>query len=287
MKIFYYPGCTLKTQARNFESSAMEVMKLLGYELVELNRWNCCGTVYSLASDDLIHKVAPIRNLIRVKEQGGGKVVTLCAMCYNTLKQANVFFNSDQEARDKINSFMDTEIDYEGDVEVLHLLTVLRDEVGFNNISKKVVRKLNHIKVAPYYGCLLLRPSTVAIDDAENPSIMEELLHALGAETIDFPYRNECCGTYNTVSAVDLVIDRTYRIVGLARNLGADVIVTSCPLCQFNLEVRQKDVKERFPEFEQLPVIYFTQLMGVALGVPTERLGFDLNHIEPKVLMEL
>jgi len=287
MRIFYYPGCTLKTQAKNFECSAMEVMKLLGYELVELNRWNCCGTVYSLASDDLIHKVAPIRNLIRVKEQGGDKVVTLCAMCYNTLKQANVFFNSDQEARDKINSFMDTEIDYEGDVEVLHLLTVLRDEVGFNNISKKVVRKLNHIKVAPYYGCLLLRPSTVAIDDAENPSIMEELLHALGVETIDFPYRNECCGTYNTVSAVELVIDRTYRIVGLARNLGADVIVTSCPLCQFNLEVRQKDVKERFPEFEQLPVIYFTQLMGVALGVPIERLGFDLNHIKPKVLMEL
>lgn len=287
MKIFYYPGCTLKTQARNFECSAMEVMKLLGYELVELNRWNCCGTVYSLASDDLIHKVAPIRNLVRVKEQGGDKVVTLCAMCYNTLKQANVFFNSDQEARDKINSFMDTEMDYEGDVEVLHLLTVLRDKVGFDNISKKVVRKLNHIKVAPYYGCLLLRPSTVAIDDAENPSIMEELLHALGVETIDFPYRNECCGTYNTVSAVDLVIDRTYRIVGLARNLGADVIVTSCPLCQFNLEVRQKDVKERFPEFEQLPVIYFTQLMGVALGVPTERLGFELNHIKPKVLMEL
>ena len=135
MKISYYPGCTLKTTAKNFEDSAIAALMRLGVELTELPRWNCCGTVYSLASDDLIHKLAPIRNLIRVKEQKQSRVLTLCAMCYNTLKRANIFIREDSESRDKMNDFMyREEIDYEGDVEVLHLLEFLRDEIKFAEI---------------------------------------------------------------------------------------------------------------------------------------------------------
>lgn len=287
MKLSYYPGCTLKTNAKNFEDSAIAVLKTLGVELVELPRWNCCGTVYSLASDDLIHKLAPIRNLIRVKEQGEDRVVTLCAMCYNTLKRANIFVKKDKESRDKMNDLMDREeINYEGDVKVFHILELLRDEIGFDEIAKKVKRKFNGFKVAPYYGCLLLRPEEAGIDDMENPTLLENLFNSLGVETIDFPYKNECCGAYHTVNKVDLVVQRTYTIINYAKKLGADMVVTSCPLCEFNLDRRQEEVKKKFPDFEGLTVLYFTQIMGLAFGLDKKSLRFDLNYINPEPLLK-
>ena len=154
MKISYFPGCTLKTMAKNFEDSALASMSSLGIEMVELPRWNCCGTVYCLTSDDLIHQVAPIRNLIRVKEQKNKRVVTLCSMCYHTLKRADKLVKEDREKLDKLNDFMDREdVKYGGEVEVLHLLEILKNEVGFNRITKKVKVSLEVLKVAPYYGC--------------------------------------------------------------------------------------------------------------------------------------
>lgn len=285
MKVLYYPGCTLKTSARNFEDSAIASMKILGFELEELERWNCCGTVYSLSSDDLMHKLAPIRNLIRVKEQGDNKVVTLCSMCYNTLKQANGLFREDEDARYKINSFMDREKDYEGDVEVIHMLTFLKEIVGFDNVSKKVKASLSGLKIAPYYGCLLLRPRSAAIDDIENPTIMEDLLKALDTDVVDYPYRNECCGSYNTVNEVGLVVERTYKMVNIARSSGANIIVTSCPLCQFNLDARQKEVKDKYYDFQEMPVVYFTQIMGKALGIGSKYLGLDLHYVKPELLI--
>ncbi len=285
MRIPYYPGCTLKTTAKNFEDSAIAALKVLNVELVELKRWNCCGTVYSLASDDLMHKLAPVRNLIRVREEDGSKVLTLCSMCYNTLKQANLFFREDKEASEKMNEFMYRERDYEGDVEVLHILGFLRDEIGFDQIAKKVKRKLAGLKVAPYYGCLLLRPGEAAIDDPENPSVFEDLFESLGVQTVDFPYRNECCGAYQTVDQVDLVAERTRKMINLARSIGANILATSCPLCQFNLETRQKDVKGKWTDFEEMPVVYFTQILGAALGVGREDLGFELNLFNPSELI--
>ena len=285
MKRPYYPGCTLKTTAKNFESSAIAALRALDVELVELKRWNCCGTVYSLASDDLIHKLAPIRNLIRVKEEGGARVLTLCSMCYNTLRQANMFFEKDKEASEKMNQFMDREVDYEGDVEVLHILKFLKDEIGFDNISKKVKNTLGELKIAPYYGCLLLRPSEIAIDNPENPSLLEDLFYSLGMYTVDFPYKNECCGAYQTVNQIDLIADRTHTMISLARGCGANIMVTSCPLCQFNLETRQENLKEKYADFVEMPVLYFTQILGAALGVSKKDLRFDLNHFNPGALI--
>lgn len=285
MKVLYYPGCTLKTSAKNFEDSARESLKKLGVQFIEIDRWNCCGTVYSLACDDLIHKIAPIRNLIRVKEKGDNKVVTLCSMCYNTLKQANDFFNSDPDARDKINNFMEREVDYEGDVEIFHLITFLKEVIGFDTIASKVKKGLGHLKIAPYYGCLLLRPRSAAIDDSEDPKIMEDLFKSLGAGVVDYPFKNECCGSYNTVNEIDIVVERTYKMINAARSAGANIIATSCPLCQFNLDSRQRDVKEKYYDFEEIPVAYFTQIMGRAFNVPEESLRFDLNYIDPAPLI--
>lgn len=287
MKISYYPGCTLKSNAKNFEDSTLCSLKHLGIEVEELPRWNCCGTVFSLATDDLIHHVAPIRNLIRVKESNSDKVMTLCAMCYNTLKRANERLKADPEALDKINNFMYREnIDYAGDVSILHLLELLRDEIKFETIAEYVQKPLKNLKVASYYGCLLVRPKEIGFDDVENPTILENLTMILGAEPIDFPFKTECCAAYQTVDKPEIVADRTYQILTSAQSQGAEVVIVSCPLCAFNLDHRQKETVKKYSEFKNIPILYFTQLMAVAFGCPEQDLRFDLHYIDPKPIFK-
>jgi len=287
MKISYFPGCTLKTMAKNFEDSAIASLSFLGIEMVELPRWNCCGTVYSLTSDDLIHQVAPIRNFIRVKEARDTRVMTLCSMCYHTLKRANKLVKEDKEKLDKLNNLMYREdLKYNGEVEVLHLLEILKNEVGFDQVSKKVKMPLEGLKVAPYYGCLLLRPAEVGFDDPESPTILKNLLESVGAEAIDYPYETECCGSYNTVVNVNLVVERAHDILSLAISQKAEAIVLSCPLCGFNLDHRQKEIKEKFSDFKSIPVFYFTQLLALSLGLEEKVCRFELNFIDPRPLLK-
>jgi len=287
MKISYFPGCTLKANAKNFEDSALCSLKKLGLEVEELRRWNCCGTVYSLAADDIIHHVAPVRNLIFSKEAKADALVTLCAMCYNTLKRANDRFKKNAEDRDIINRFMDAEgLAYEGDVKVLHLLEVLRDVVKFENLAQKVVRPLKDLNVASYYGCLLVRPKEIGLDNVENPQVLENLMSALGAQPVDFPHKTECCGAYQTVDNPRIVAERTYQILTSARSRGADVVAVSCPLCAFNLDTRQKETVDLHSDFEKMPILYFSQLLGIALGCPVEALRFDLHDVDPKPVLK-
>ena len=257
MELCYYPGCTLKTTAKNFEMPALASMEELGHKMIELPRWNCCGTVHSLAADDLMHQLAPVRTLIRVLETGTEKVVTLCAMCYNTLKQTNRIMLEEVDKRDRINNFLDEEKDYTGNVTVLHFLEFLRDEVGFEKIKEKVKRPLKGLKLSPYYGCLLLRPEGIGIDDIESPRIMEDLIESLGGETVDSPFKIECCGSYHTVDDIEPVVERTKIIIDDSFDRGADAIVVGCPLCFFNLDYRQKDVKTRYNEFNYKSIFYF------------------------------
>ena len=285
MKIHYYPGCTLKVTAPQFESSAVAAARAVGVEMLELTRWNCCGTVYSLASDDLIHQLAPIRNLIRVRNEKGNAVTTLCSMCFNTIKRAGLLVNEDAEKRGKINAFMDEEDDYEGGVEVVHLLEILRDKVGFETIREKVTNPLNELRASPYYGCLLLRPEEIGIDNAESPTVLEDLLECIGAEPVDSPFKTECCGSYQTVDKVDLVIEKTRDIISWAARNHAQCVVVSCPLCFFNLDRRQKDLAEREPGAVLLPVFYFTQLLALALGLEVDVCGFDKHVVDPLPLL--
>jgi heterodisulfide reductase subunit B len=287
MKISYFPGCTLKNHAKNFEDSAICALNNLGIEVQELDRWNCCGTVFSFATDDLIHHLAPIRNLIRVKEQDSDKVMTLCAMCYNTLKRSNLRMQKDKESLDIINDLMYREnVKYEGDVTVYHLLELLKDGIKFENLAAKVVKPLKKLKVASYYGCLLVRPKEIGFDDQENPTILDNLMEALGADPIDFPYKTECCAAYQTVDKPEVVADRTYQILTSAQNQGAEVVVVSCPLCAFNLDNRQKHTLKKYPEFKHIPILYFTQLLAIALGCPEETLRLDLHYVDPKPILK-
>lgn len=286
MKLTYYPGCTLKNHAKNFEDSALCSLKNLGVDVEELHRWNCCGTVFSLSTDDLIHHLAPIRNLIRVKEAKSNQVMTLCAICYNTLKRANQRMKENPEDLETINDLMyEEEVKYHGDVTVFHLLEFLKNEVTFNKIAEQVKKPLKNLKVASYYGCYLVRPKNVGFDDPENPTIMDDLISALGAIPIDFPYKTECCGAYQTVDKPDIIAQRTYQIVTSARKQGAELIAVSCPLCAYNLDQRQKNTLEKYPDFINIPILYFSQFLALALECPEEALRLDLHYIDPKPLL--
>lgn len=291
-KIPYYPGCTLKTTAKNFEKSAIAAARALGIELLEIPRWNCCGTVFSLTDDDLIHHVASVRNFIRVQEMNDyglvkneNRLVTLCAMCFNTLKSTSLRVKDNAEDLKKINDLMYREEDYQGKVEVLHFLELLKT-LGFEKIRTRVKKPLKGLKIAPYYGCMILRPQEVGIDDPEDPTIQRDLLESLGADSVDTPYKRVCCGSYQTVKEKQIVAELAYDILSHAQKEGAEALATVCPLCAFNLDNRQKEVKASHPDFEEMPVFYITQLMAIAFDLGNEFYGFDQNYIDPRPLLQ-
>ena len=286
MKLLYYPGCTLKTSAKNLENTAFAIANYFDYELVEMKDWNCCGVVASLTEDDLMHHLAPLRSLIHVEDEGEERVVTLCDMCCNTLKQTNLRVKEKPDDLETLNLFMDRENDYKGSVEVLHFLEFLRDEIGFDTIKKKVKNPLKGLKIMPYYGCMLLRPREVAIDDAEEPVIFNDLLTALGATVVDNPFKVECCGSYNTVEEKEIVSKRAHRISGYAVDRGADAMVLSCPLCRYNLDVRGKEAEKMFRGYKQIPVVYYTQLITLALGLDPKLCGFEEHAVNPTLLLK-
>ena len=290
MKIPYYPGCTMKADKGNgtgFEQSALASAATLGIKLVEMPKWYCCGTVYSTASDDLMKHLGSVRDLSKIQQAGDNKLVTLCSMCYNTLAMVNVMLKQEPDKLNTINEFMAPEEEaYRGEVDVLHYLQILKMDVGFDKIASRVQTPLKGLKVAPYYGCVLTRPEDVAIDDMEEPRIMHDLLNVLGAEVIDDPFKVECCGSYQTIGPMkEAVIERTYRIVQNMANNGAEAIVLSCPLCEFNLDARQKDALEQHPDLPRIPILYFSQLLALALGLDPDLCKFENHHIDPRPLL--
>jgi len=293
MKIPYYPGCTLKSTAKHFEDSAIESAKKLGIEFVELPRWNCCGVVASLADDDIMHHLAPVRNMIRVLEMNRDglvknekRLLTLCSMCYSTLKRSNQRVNELIDDLDVLNDFMyKEEVNYDGSVKIVHFLEILK-EMGFDKIKESVTKSLENLNVAAYYGCKLLRPKEIGIDNSEVPIIFEDFISAISAKPVDWRNKSKCCGSFLTVDNKDVVVELGYSILTNAQKSGADIIVTTCPLCAYNLDNRQKNIKEKYPEFKEIPVVYFTQLMALAFGLSKEVTGFDGNYIDPIKLLE-
>lgn len=286
MKISYYPGCTLKSKARNLEEAAVASMVALGLDVEELPRWNCCGAVHSLADDDLIHHVAPVRDLVRAMEQGSEKLVTLCSMCYNTLARSNLIMRNDEVKRKTINDFMDEEKDYHGEVEVVHFLNLIRDEVGWDKLREKVKAPLTGLKIAPYYGCTLLRPRNVAIEEPENLTILKDFLEALGATVVDFPAASVCCGSYQVIANPGATEDVAAYIINWAAKSGAEAIAMSCPLCEYNLGKKQPDLIEHEKVAKAIPTYYFTQLLAIAMGLDPDVCRLDLNDESSRELLK-
>jgi heterodisulfide reductase subunit B len=277
MKVSYYPGCTFKTKAKNLVEAAVASMEKLGVEMGELSRWNCCGAVHSLSDDDLIHQIAPARVLIRAMEEGSNRLITLCSMCYNSLARANLLMRNDEEKRNTINLFMDEEPDYHGEVEVVHLLSFLKDEIGWDAIAEKIERPLKGLKIAPYYGCTLQRPREIGIEEPGSFKLMTGLLVALGADIVKTPVADLCCGSYQILGNPDAALNAVSRIIGWSDRSGADALAMSCPLCEFNIGKKQDDLIKKEMILKELPVFYFTQLLGLALGIDLESLHLELN----------
>lgn len=261
MKIAYYPGCTLKNKAKDLDRYAIESAAALGYELEEIENWQCCGGAYTSAKDEIATKLPAVRALANGRDNGG-KVLTVCSACYNVLKQTNNEFAVNPDFDLRVNNYLKPDFEYHGEADVIHYLELLRDEIGFDNLAKKVVKPLKGKKIAAYYGCLLLRPSTVLkFDSPENPEIMENFIRALGGEPVIYSMRNECCGGYITLEDKNAAKKRSTAVVESARDMGADFMITACPLCLYNLTKNAND---------PIPVKYFTEVLAEALGLINE-----------------
>ncbi|MGQ9462060.1 MAG: CoB--CoM heterodisulfide reductase iron-sulfur subunit B family protein [Candidatus Fervidibacter sp.] len=279
MKLAYYPGCTLTNKAKAFDQTARWVAEKLGVELVELPQWQCCGGLVPQVTDAVMGLLAPVR-ILADAQAISDRLTTLCSFCYNTLKRASLIIQQDPERKQKVTDFLEQQ--YDEGVKVVHFLEVLRDEIGFENVRVKVVRPLKGVRVAPYYGCLLLRPpKEIGLDDPEEPTIMEQLLEALGCEVLDFPRKVECCGSFMIVNRPEIAAQRSETILRSASQIGAQLLVTSCPLCLFNLDWQQKRMLESNGEIIPVPVVYFTQLMALAMGAEPFGLGFENHLVDP------
>ena len=256
MKMSYFPGCTLKNKATALDVYARKSAEALGVTLEEIEEWQCCGGMFTASRDEVATKLSSVR-VLRAAQEKGQDLVTVCSACHNVVKQTNHAMTTDAEFAAKVNRYM-ADAPYNGETRVYHYLEMLRDTVGFDRVKEAVVNSLKGKKIAAYYGCLLLRPSSVlAMDDPENPQIMENLIRALGAEPVIYANRNECCGGYITMEEPALAKKRSSSVMENAKRAGAEMIVTACPLCMYNLKKSGCD----------LPVVYLTELLAEALGV--------------------
>lgn len=257
MKVSYFPGCTLKNKAKDLDLYAYKSAEALGVTLEEIPDWQCCGGVFTTANDEVATKLSSVRAL-KYADDLGQPLVTVCSACHNVIKQTNHAMQTNTAFADKVNRYMAADGGYNGETEVYHYLEMLRDLVGFDALKEKVVNSLKGKKISAYYGCLLLRPNSVMrMDDPENPTIMEDFIRALGAEAVVYARRNECCGGYISVESPEVAKKNSNAIVENAKSQGAEMIITACPLCKYNLVKNGADI----------PVVYFTELLAEALGV--------------------
>ena len=255
----YYPGCTLSTKAKELDRCGRLAAEALGVQLQEIEQWQCCGAVYPQAEDEIATKLSAVRALNAAKEKNQS-VLTLCSACHHVLKRVNDDMKHNEYIRTRANNYLKLDAPYAGEADVVHYLEMLRDSVGFDNLKKAVKNPLKGVKIGAYYGCLLLRPSNVmAFDDPENPRIIEDFIRAIGAEPVAYSQRNECCGGYMAMEDKAFAVKRVEAILSSAKEAGADMVITACPLCLYNLAHNASATK--------LPVKYFTELLCQALGL--------------------
>jgi heterodisulfide reductase subunit B len=284
MKVSYFPGCTLNTTGKGFDNAVRASTAAVGLELVELPNWNCCGATFPLIVDNMLELAAPAHVLVEARdaaplEETDGVLTTACTTCYNVLQRTNKFIRAHEEERERIETFIEAE--YAGEVEVRDVLHLLRDEVGFEAVREKVQKPLAGLKVACYYGCMVLRPpAEVAYDDPDHPQSLDDLMAALGATPVDFAHKTECCGAYLAVKAPDVTREMVYTILRSAQAAGANAVATNCPLCQFNLDKQQAEMMKIHPSYQPVPVFYFSQLMGIALGLDSRDYGWERHYID-------
>ncbi len=283
ISLAYYPGCSQHGTAKEYEMSVRACMKALGVDLVELKDWSCCGSTPAHTVDHSLAAALAARNLRIAKDMNYSRVATPCPSCLSALRNAEVRIQ-DEEFRKEVNELLD--VPFEGGVHALSILQVLFEEIRPEEIAAKAVKSMKGMVAAPYYGCLMNRPpDLMRFDDPENPVAMDNILKALGAEVPDFPVKLECCGASFSVPRKDIVMNLSNRILGVASRLGCNAIVVACPLCQQNLDLRQSQINSANNANYNIPVLYITQVIGLALGLSPEELGLGKLVVSPSGLL--
>jgi heterodisulfide reductase subunit B len=280
----YYPGCSLEHTASPYDLSMRAVFRALGAGLREIEDWNCCGATMYMSAKKIVGYSISARNLALAKEMKMD-VCAPCSSCYTILRKTNRHINWDPKERDKINQALATAgLSYSGDVKVRHPLDILLNDIGLEVIKSKVTHSLKGLRVAPYYGCQIVRPHGY-FDDKDDPQTMDLLIRALGAEAVPYPPKVRCCGGMLMTTDEKIALKLCNSLLQSAVDEQADVIATACPLCHINLEGYQKQINSRFGSKFDIPVIYFTHLVGVAIGLSEQELGLDRLLIRPGKLL--
>ncbi|WP_258359689.1 CoB--CoM heterodisulfide reductase iron-sulfur subunit B family protein [Moorella sulfitireducens (nom. illeg.)] len=284
MKYAYYPGCSLEATAKEYNQSAKIVARHLGVELWEIPDWSCCGATAAHNNDHLLSLALPARNLA-LAEAEGLDVAVPCAACFNRLRAAEAAVRESESMQATVSEIIGR--DYRATNKTRAFLDVMVNEVGLEKIKEQVVKPLAGLKLVAYYGCLLVRPPQLtAFDDPEDPMTIDRLIQALGGEAVSWSYKTECCGGSLATARADIGVRMIYQVLRRARDAGAEGIVTACPLCFLNLDMRQGQAAAAHGDRLGFPIFYFTELMGIALGYAPKDLGLTTHFVNPLPLLE-
>lgn len=290
MKYIYYPGCSMQSSAKSYEESLIAVFKTLDIPIEELKYWNCCGATSYMSVDEMKAFALAARNLALAEHQNGSAdvdVIAPCSACYLVLMKTQRYLKDRPEIHSRVQKGLQSiGLSYKGNANVRHPLDVLVNDIGISQLKNAVKKPLKNLKVASYYGCQAVRPFQV-FDDPRDPQTMDRIVEAMGASAVDWSLKTRCCGGTLTSTINEVGIRLNYIILKEAEKRGADVIVTACPLCQFNLECFRDEMKTMYNDAIKIPVIYFTQLMGMAFGINENILGIQRTLIQPMCVSKM
>ncbi|HIE29296.1 TPA: heterodisulfide reductase subunit B [Candidatus Poribacteria bacterium] len=295
MQFSYFPGCTLHSSAKEFDLSTKAVCEKLDIQMVELKNWNCCGATSAHSLSEKLAIGLAARNIILAEKAQARTparaldLVMSCAACYNRTKVAqNAFFDNPGLRSEFMESFKIKSDEVSTQIEAKHLLEVFHEQEIMAQVHQKVKRPLEELKAVCYYGCLLVRPQKITgFDDAENPQFMDDLMKAIGVSVLDWPYKVECCGAGLSLTRRDIIAKLSGKLLSRAQQAGANCIIVACPLCHSNLDLRQKEIAERTGNEFNLPIFYFTELMGVAFDIPEAPEWLEKHTVDASSLLKL
>ncbi len=287
MKYAFYPGCAVDSSSKEYRASSEAISEALGIELIEIPGWNCCGAIDAIHSYKPLYSLAIDARNLCLAESMDMDVVTLCSACYNTLLRTKRILQEEPAIKNKVDKALKpVGLNYSGNVKIRHFLEVLLSDGNLEKIAAKVKIPLTSLTVASYYGCFLVRPPLLTnFDDSEHPTSLDELVEALGASTVEYYGKIRCCGASLGVTNEKIMLEMSRNILLNAKNAGANCMITACPLCHFNLDAKQKDVESEFDLKIELPILHFTQLVGLAFGIAPTDLGLNRNCVSPKKIL--
>jgi len=284
MQYSYYPGCSLHSSAKEFDHSTIEICAALDIELIELKDWNCCGATSAHSSNEKLSIALPARNLL-LAEREGLDLVMPCAACYNRVKYSQNVLQHKPELRRELMEIFSGGNGKES-IEAKHLLDIFSDENVVAKVREKTTHPLKDLKAVCYYGCLLVRPPKLLnVDNPENPQLMDTLMEAIGVSVLDWSYKVDCCGASLSLTRPDIIAQLVDTLLQMAQEAGAECIITACPLCHANLDMQQDSVNQQLEREFNMPIFYFTELMGVAFGLPKVESWLEKHFVDALPLL--